>query len=114
MDEFDRVVAGAADSGRAIVVDMTNMNKGGRKRIFDQLNAPDHTLVAVVFDWDEDIEFLKKSAAERAKERFAQTGRKKTIPPEAFDRMVGGYEPPTEDEGWDETINIPAWWAQEK
>jgi hypothetical protein len=114
MEEFDQVVAGAADSGRAIVVDMTNMSKGARKRILDQLNAPDHTLVAVVFDWDDDIEFLKKSAGERAKERFAKTGRKKTIPPEAFDRMIGGYEPPTEDEGWDEIINVPAWWAQEE
>ena len=113
MGEFDRVVADASASGRAIVVDMTNMNKGGRKRILDQLNVPDHELVAVVFDWDDDVEFLKTSAATRAKERFAQTGRKKTIPPEAFDRMIGGYEPPTEDEGWDEIINIPAWWTQQ-
>ena len=114
MNEFDRIVGAAADSGRTIVVDMTNMNKGGRERIFNQLSAPNHELIAVVFDWGDDIEFLKKTAASRAKERFAQTGRKKTIPPEAFDRMIGGYEPPTGDEGWDEIINVPAWWTQEK
>ena len=111
MSEHDRIIGAAAASGRPIVVDMTNMNKGARERMINQLDAPNHRLIAVVFDWDDDVEFLKGSAAKRAEERFEQTGRRKTIPPEAFDRMVGGYEPPTEGEGWDEIIHVPAWWV---
>jgi len=113
MAEHDRIVRGAASSGRSVVVDMTNMNKGGRQRLLGQLNAPNHELVAVVFGWGDDVERLKSIAAERATKRFEETGRKKTIPPEAFDRMVGGYEPPTEDEGWDEVVEVPAWWTIE-
>ena len=113
MDEQERVIHGAASSGQPVVVDMTNMNKGGRQRILEQINAPNHELIAVVFDWNDDVARLKSMAAERAAKRFKETGRKKTIPPEAFDRMVGGYEPPTEDEGWDQIIEVPAWWAEE-
>jgi tRNA uridine 5-carbamoylmethylation protein Kti12 len=53
--------------------------------------------------------FLKSQSARRSQERFKQTGKRKTIPPEAFDRMIGGYEPPSEDEGWDKIIHVPAW-----
>ena len=114
MTAHERTIETAADSGRTIVVDMTNMNKGGRKRVIDQLNAPNHQLIAVAFGWNDDVETLKQMAAERSKKRFEETGRKKTIPPEAFDRMIGGYEPPTEDEGWDEIIQVPAWWVGEQ
>jgi len=114
MGEHERIIQQATKSGRPIVVDMTNMNKASRERLIDQLDSPNHELIAVVFDWDNDVEYLKGAAAKRAKERLAQTGRKKTIPPAAFDRMVGGYEAPSEDEGWDEIISVPAWWAQEK
>lgn len=111
MSEHDRRIEEAAASGRPIVVDMTNMNKASRKRMIKELQAPDHKLIAVVFDWNDDVDFLKTTAAKRARERFEQTGRRKTIPPEAFDRMIGGYEPPSEGEGWDEIIRVPAWWA---
>jgi len=37
--------------------------------------------------------FLKSQSARRSQERFKQTGKRKTIPPEAFDRMIGGYDP---------------------
>ena len=114
MSEHERIVDAAAISGRPVVVDMTNMNKGGRERMIKQIDAPNHELIAVVFDWNEDVEFLKTSSAERARERFEKTGRRKTIPPEAFDRMVGGYQPPTDDEGWDNIIHVPAWWVENK
>jgi hypothetical protein len=113
MNEHDRIVQAAGGSDRQVVVDMTNMNKGGRQRVVGDINAPNRRLVAVVFDWAGDVQHLKDSSAKRAKERFETTGRRKTIPPEAFDRMVGGYQPPSEDEGWDEIIEVPAWWAQE-
>ena len=113
MNEHDKIIAAAGGTDRPVVVDMTNMNKGGRQRLVSQINAPNRRLVAVVFDWNDDVEHLKTSAAKRAKERFDTTGRRKTIPPEAFDRMVGGYQPPDESEGWDEVIEVPAWWAQE-
>jgi len=100
----------AKHSGKHVVIDMTNMNKGGRKRIIDAVDAPDHELTAVVFDWAEDIQHLKDSAHKRSMKKFRDSGKMKTIPPEAFDRMIGGYEPPTKDEGWDNIIHVPAWW----
>lgn len=114
MNDHDQIVAAAGGTDKPVVVDMTNMNKGGRQRLISQINAPNRRLVAVVFDWNDDVEHLKSSAAKRAKERFETTGRRKTIPPEAFDRMVGGYQPPEEDEGWDEIIEVPAWWTREE
>lgn len=100
----------AKHTGRHVVVDMTNMNKGGRKRIIDAVDAPDHELTAVVFDWDDDIEHLKNSAHKRSMTKFKETGKMKTIPPERLEAMVGSYQPPTEDEGWDNIIHVPAWW----
>ena len=75
------------------------------------LNAPDHEMIAVVFDWDNDVDKLKQMAADRNEKRKLETGRSKTIPPEAFDRMVGGYQAPSEGE-FDQVINVPAWWTQ--
>jgi len=112
MNEHDRIVQAAGNSDRPVVVDMTNMNKASRKRLINDINAPNRRLVAVAFGWDNDVEHLKKSAAKRAKERFDNSGRRKTIPPAAFDRMVAGYQPPDEDEGWEEIIEVPAWWTK--
>jgi predicted kinase len=113
MGEHDRNIQAAAASGQPIVVDMTNMNKSSRKRLIDHLAAPNHELIAVAFDWNNDVEFLKRQSALRSQERFEQTGKRKTIPPQAFDRMVGGYEPPSNDEGWDRIIHVPAWWKDD-
>tara|TARA_Y100001970_G_scaffold293478_1_gene440520 strand:+ start:2404 stop:3102 length:699 start_codon:yes stop_codon:yes gene_type:complete len=112
LSEHEKTIVEAKSSGRPIIVDMTNMNKSGRERIINSLDAPDHELIAVVFDWNNQIDFLKDSVAARAKKRFETTGRKKTIPPEAIDRMISGYEPPTLDEGWEEIIQVPAWWSK--
>lgn len=111
MEDHDRIVKAARDSGRPIVVDMTNMNKAGRDRMKQALDAPDHEMVAVIFDWNDDVDFLKKSALERNQKRIKNTGRSKTIPPEAFDRMIGSYQPPEEGE-FDEVIHVSAWWAK--
>lgn len=111
MAEHDRIVKNAKDSGRPIVVDMTNMNKDGRDRIKNALDAPDHEMIGVVFDWNDDVDFLKSTAVKRNESRKLATGRSKTIPPEAFDRMIGGYQPPEENE-FDKIITVPAWWSK--
>ncbi len=112
MSEHDRIVNSARDSGRPIVVDMTNMNGAGRDRMKAALDAPDHEMIAVVFDWNDDVDYLKKTASDRNERRKIETGRSKTIPPEAFDRMTGGYQPPEEGE-FDQVVEVPAWWAQQ-
>ncbi len=111
MEEHDRIVKAARDSGRPIVVDMTNMNKAGRDRMKTALEAPDHEMIAVVFDWNNDVDRLKKMAFERNNKRKEETGRSKTIPPEVIDRMTTGFQPPEPGE-FDEVINVQAWWAQ--
>ena len=76
------------------------------------LDAPDHEMIAVIFDWADDVDFLKKTAFDRNERRKMETGRSKTIPPEAFDRMIGGYQPPEEGE-FDQVVEVPAWWTQQ-
>ena len=110
--EHDRIIKAARDSGRPVVVDMTNMNKGIRDIIKDGLNAPDHEMIAVVFGWNDDVDRLKKTTKDRAQKRWEESGRRKTIPPAVIDKMIGGYEPPQPGE-FDRVIEVPAWWAQQ-
>jgi len=112
MAEHNEIVGNAKSSGRPIVIDMTNMNKSGRDRMKAALDAPDHEMIAVVFDWNDDVDHLKNTAADRNEQRKLETGRSKTIPPEAFDRMCGGYECPADTE-FDRIINVPAYWSQQ-
>ena len=112
MQAHDNVIAAATASGRPIVVDMTNMSSSRRKGLVSEIDAPNHELIAVVFDWNNDVQYLKDMAAERSRKRFEKTGRKKTIPADVIDRMVDNYEPPSEEEGWDKIIHVPAWWIK--
>lgn len=105
--------ANATSAGTDIVLDLTNMNKGSRKFAIQKLgDISNFDLVAINFGWNDDVEFLKKSSAERSQREFEETGMKKTIPGVAFDRMIGGYERPHEDEGFTNIRDVEAWWAR--
>ena len=56
MNEHDKIIQAAGGSDKPVVVDMTNMGVGARKRMIEQINAPNRRLVAVVFDWADDVE----------------------------------------------------------
>lgn len=105
--------ANATSAGTDIVLDLTNMNKNSRKFAIQKLgDISNFDLVAINFDWNNDVDFLKKSSAERSQREFEETGMKKTIPPAAFDRMIGGYERPAEEEGFTDVRDVDAWWAK--
>lgn len=108
--EYDKIIEGARDSGRPIVIDLTNMNKGSRDFMKSRLKAPDHEMIAVVFDWNDDVQRLKDSAKKRNQDRIDTTGRPKTIPDHVIDGMVSNYQAPVDGE-FDQVIHVPAWWT---
>ena len=95
-------VAGALPSGQDIIVDMTNMNKGARSRALNAIEGhrDEYEKIAVVFDFKGAEQAIRKVADIRSKEE------NKTIPSDAFDRMFGGYEPVSLDEGFDAIVNV--------
>jgi len=95
-------VAGALPSGQDIIVDMTNMNKGARSRALNAIDGhrDEYEKIAVVFDFKGAEQAIRKVADIRSKEE------NKTIPSDAFDRMFGGYEPVSLDEGFDAIVNV--------
>ena len=98
-------VAGAADSGRDIVVDMTNMNVGSRKGALGAIKGREGEFekIAVVFPFEGAEGAVKRVSAARAKKAKA-LGKSKTVPDDEIDRMMGAYEPVTPAEGFDDVI----------
>lgn len=90
-----------------IVVDMTNMNAGSRKRALDAISEqPDeYKKIAVVFNF-QGIEDLIKKVAEKRAEAAKKIGKSKTIGPHVFDKMFASYQEVSPNEGFDEIINI--------
>lgn len=110
---LDYQYANATSAGKDIVLDLTNMHKGSRKFAIQKLgDISNFDMIAINFDWNDDVDYLKRTAAERSKKEFEDTGMKKTIPDAAFDRMVGGYERPDSDEGFESIKDVKAWWAK--
>ena len=100
-EKLEQVKQDAKLSGKPIVVDMTNMNAGSRKRIIDEmtrLTGMELRTIGVVFEFEGAEEDIKDTAASRNVLKQMSGHGPKTIPPAAFDRMMGGYQAPTEDE----------------
>ena len=108
LDKLEQVKKDAKLSGQPIVVDMTNMNTAIRKRIIDQMlqyTGMPLRKVGVVFEFEGAEQDIKNVAASRnVLKQMAGKG-PKTIPDVAFDRMMGGYEPPAAGE-FDKVIYV--------
>jgi hypothetical protein len=104
---FGARVAGAADSGQDIVVDMTNMNAGARKSALAAIKGREDEFerIAVVFPFQGAEDAVQRVAQIRADRARAQ-GRSKTVPPAAIARMMQAYEPVTPEEGFDAVIEF--------
>ena len=100
---FGARVAGAADSGQDIIIDMTNMNAGARKSALAAIKGREGEFekVAVIFPFEGAESAVKRVSQWRAKKAKAR-GESKTVPPDAIDRMMGAYEPVTPEEGFDD------------
>lgn len=101
-------VGGAVLSNQDIVIDMTNMNSGARRRNAFKVikgNEENYHIIAVDFKFQGGEEIIKKMATKRA-EDAKRMGKSKTIPDAVFDGMFSSYEKPTTNEGFDEIINV--------
>ncbi len=96
-----------AKGNKYVIVDMTNMGVGARKSWLDKLTPilPNHKKIAIVFNFRGGEDVIKRIAQKRSEE-YKKAGKSKTIPPEAFDRMFKNYQDVTNDEGFDEIINV--------
>ena len=108
LDKLEQVKKDAKLSGRPIVIDMTNMNVGGRKRIIDQMlqyTGMNLRKIGVVFEFEGAEQDIKNVAMSRNVLKQMSGRGPKTIPDIAFDRMMGSYEPPATGE-FDKVIHV--------
>jgi len=97
----------AVNSDNDIVVDMTNMNKGSRKRALKYLGdkSDEYEKIAVVFKFQGGEDIIKKVSNIRA-QQYKDMGKSKTIADNTFDMMFKSYEEPTTEEGFDDIIQV--------
>jgi len=105
--KFMERVRGAIPSNQDIVVDMTNMTAAARLRAMDAIKGSeqDYKKVAVVFDFEDSEEIIKRVAVKRQNDLKKQ-GKAKTIPPHVLDRMFKSFEEVKDSEGFDEIISV--------
>jgi predicted kinase len=77
------------DNVTNIVVDNTNYNRKNRKPILELVKKfPECMVTAIVFQTPHEVSRERNSSRDR------------TVPEFVLDRMIRGFEPPTEDEGF--------------
>ena len=86
VEEVERARAGSID----IIWDQTSTTVASRRKKFDML--PDYYKIAVVFKTPDPAELAQRLASRPGK----------IIPEEVVEGMIKQFEPPTEDEGFDE------------
>ena len=106
-EAFNQRVSGASPSGQDVVVDMTNMNAAARARAMSAIEGrqDDYEKIAVDFKFEGAEEVIMRVAQKRA-EAAARMGKSKTIPRAAMQRMMGAYEAPSLDEGFDSIVEV--------
>jgi len=108
LDKLEQVKKDAKFSGKPIVIDMTNMNVGTRKRIIDEMvkyTGMNLRKIGVVFEFEGAEQDIKNVAMSRNILKQMSGKGPKTIPDVAFDRMMGSYEPPAPGE-FDKVIHV--------
>jgi len=100
---FRERVAGAVDSGKNIVVDMTNMGVSSRRNALRAIEGRegDYEKVAVFFDYRGMEDLVQRSVEKRAEEL-----QDKNLSPEIVRGMIGRFEMPTRAEGFDDIIVV--------
>lgn len=105
-DELKRLKAIATQSGKPIVIDMTNTSAHLRKKVMDDIKpGPDFIKVGVIFEFAGAEADIKHLARTRNTLRQLQGKGPKTIPDRAYDSIMGGYQAPEEGE-FDQVIIV--------
>lgn len=97
----------APSSGKDIVIDMTNMTVGARKRALEAIEGKEseYKKIAVVFEFEGSEDLIIQSAQKRA-EITKQMGKAKTVPTSTIKKMFASYQKVTPNEGFDEVISV--------
>jgi hypothetical protein len=97
------VISRAADSGKSIVVDMTNMGAKARGRALAAIKGRerDYEKIAVFFDYRGMEDLVHKSVERRGREL-----NDKHLSPEIVNGMINRFEMPTREEGFDDIIVV--------
>jgi len=90
VDLMAQAVVDARSARRDIIWDQTSVTLSSRKKKFVML--PDYRKIAVVFRTPETTELDRRLKSRPGKD----------IPAEVVQQMIDNYDPPTEDEGFDE------------
>jgi predicted kinase len=106
-EKLNERISQAANSGKDIVVDMTNMTANARKQSLKSISGKEHMFrkIAVIFPFQGAEHIIKKIAIKRSQEIKSQGG-SKTIPPEVLDRMMNSFQQVSPEEGFDEIIEM--------
>lgn len=102
---FKQRVSEAAGYNRDIVVDMTNMTPGARKRALKAVENGDFEKIAVVFEFKGAEDVIQKVAQKRA-EAAKRMGKSKTISSGAFEQMFKAFVRPNKSEGFDQIVSV--------
>jgi GNAT superfamily N-acetyltransferase/predicted kinase len=95
----------AVNSGKDIVVDMTNMTAGARKNALRAIQGSENLFekIAVVFPFEGAEEVIIDVARKRA-EAAERMGKSKTLPDSVMRNMFASFQKVTPEEGFDKVI----------
>jgi predicted kinase len=88
-----------------IIVDMTHMNRKSRKNSLKIVKNLDYKKVAVIFKFKGYEDLIKKVSIKRNND-LKKIGRSKNISDNVFDKMFNSYQDVSNDEGFDEIIEV--------
>jgi len=96
--ELQRRLLDAADNGKNVIINMTNMTSKRRRHNLDYF-GDDFTKIAVIFpilEWDE---YKRRNDKRKSEEN-------KWIPEHVIKRMIGSYQPIRDEEGFDKVVSL--------
>lgn len=104
---MDKQVKTARESGKDIVVDMTNLSRGARAGVLRWIKGleSDFNKVAVNFPF-QGYEDVIRSISEMRAKKLQEEGKTKDIPKQVMDQMFNRWQEPSLDEGFDNIIEV--------
>jgi len=106
-ETFTKTFEDAVASNQSIVVDMLNMDKKTRTSIlkFIEGKAKEYEKIAIVFNnGGENIKDTIFKLSKKRQKEIELAGGSKTIGEDVIDRIIGTYEEPAKDEGFNKII----------
>lgn len=102
---FTKRVSSAVNSGKDIVVDMTNMTAGARKNALKAIEGNENLFekIAVVFPFQGAEDVIIDVARKRA-EAAKRMGKSKTLPDSVMRKMFASFQDVSPEEGFDKVV----------